>query len=105
MPVERQSERLATPLRPRDRHFIAAVACAVVIGGGAGAFAYAGNPPEPASRGCVVVTVASSLGGATLRNCGAAAKRLCRDEGKTNAGIAAACRRQGLRTEPARKRR
>ncbi|MGA9761178.1 MAG: hypothetical protein WBQ14_01985 [Gaiellaceae bacterium] len=96
MPVERRAERLASPLRPRDRYFLAAMACAIVLGIGAGAYAYASRPPAPSNEGCVVVTVASTLGGTTLRSCGTAASRFCRAQGKLNAGIAAECRRRGF---------
>jgi hypothetical protein len=100
MPVERQAERLAASLRPRDKYFLVAMACAVALGVGAGAYAYASRPPAPSNKGCVVVTVASSLGGTTLRNCGAAARELCRVQGKVNGGIAAECRRQGFPVAP-----
>jgi hypothetical protein len=96
MPVERHSERLASSLRPRDKYFLGAMACAVVLGIGAGAYAYSSRAPAPSSKGCVVVTVASSLGGTTLRNCGPAARQFCRAQGKLNGGIAAECRRQGF---------
>src|SRR5664280_3205032 len=96
MPVERQAERLASSLRPRDKYFLAAMTCAVVLGIGATAFVYANRAPAPSNKGCVVVTVASSLGGTTLRNCGTAAREYCRLQGKLNGGIAAECRRQGF---------
>jgi hypothetical protein len=100
MPVEGHAERVAASLRPRDKYFLAAIACAVALGLGVGAYAYARRAPEPSNKGCVVVTVASSLGGTTLRNCGAAAQRFCRVEGKLNADIAAECRRQGFGLAP-----
>jgi hypothetical protein len=102
MPLEGQRKRLATPLRPLDRYFIAAVACAAVLGAGAGVYAYAGHPSAPSGKSCVVVTVASSMGSATLRNCGAAAERFCQDEGTSSGAIAAACRRRGLDPGPVR---
>ena len=100
MPFEGHAERLAAPLRPRDRYFLAAMACAIALGVVASAYAYLRRAPEPSNRGCVVVTVASSLGGTTLRNCGAAARRFCRVEGKLSAGIAAECRRRGFISTP-----
>ena len=105
MPLEGQSQRLASSLRPRDRYFLAAMAGALVVGIGAVVYAYSGSPAAPSNKGCVVVTVASSLGGTTLRNCGAAAKRFCLEAGKSNTGIAAACRRQGFEPGPAGKRK
>ena len=35
------------------------------------------------------------MGGAEVRNCGAAAKTFCRLQGKVDATVAAACRRAG----------
>ena len=95
MPLEGYADRLGTSLSGRDRHFIAIIACVLVLGVVVSVFAYANSPAAPSSKGCVVVTVASSLGGTTLRNCGAAAKRFCRGEGKLNTDIAVACRREG----------
>jgi len=100
MPVERHAQRLAASLRPRDKYFLAAMACAAALGVGASAYAYASRAPEPSNKGCVVVTVASSLGGTTLRNCGAAAREFCLGQGKLNGGIAAECRRQGFAPAP-----
>jgi len=100
MPVEGQAQRLAASLRPRDKYFLAAMACAVALGIGAGSYAYATRASEPSNKGCVVVTVASSLGGTTLRNCGSAAREFCRAQGDINGGIAAECRRQGFAPAP-----
>jgi hypothetical protein len=94
MPVEGHEQRLVSPLGPRDKHFLAAMACAVALGVGASVYAYTNRAPAPSNRGCVVVTVASSLGGTTLRNCGAAARSFCRAQARLNVDIAAACRRQ-----------
>jgi hypothetical protein len=96
MPVEGHAQRLASPLRPRDKYFLAAMACAVALGVGVSVYVYASRAPAPSNRDCVVVTVASSLGGTTLRNCGAAARSFCRAQASLNGEIAAACRRQGF---------
>lgn len=96
MPVEGHAQRLAASLRPRDKYFLAVMAFAVALGIGLGAYAYASRAPAPSNKGCVVVTVASSLGGTTLRNCGSAARRFCRVEGKRDGVIAAECRQQGF---------
>lgn len=103
MPLERQQERAASSLRPIDRYFLTALACAAAIGTGAGVYAYSNSPPAPSNNGCVVVTVASSLGGGTLRNCGAAAMRFCRVQGPVSGSIAAACRSRGFATVSVRK--
>jgi hypothetical protein len=100
MPLEGHAERLVAPLRPRDKYFLAAMACAVALGIGAGSYAYATRAPQPSNKGCVVVTVASSLGGTTLRNCGSAAREFCRAQGKAGGAIAAECRRQGFPPPP-----
>jgi hypothetical protein len=100
MPLEGQAQRLATPLSGRDRCFIAIVTCVIAIVAAASVFAYASSPASPSNEGCVVVTVASSLGGTTLRNCGPAATRFCRSEAKLNSDIAVACRREGYAVGP-----
>jgi len=45
--------------------------------------------------GCVTVTLASTMGGATIHKCGAAAARFCRQERSGDPQIASACRRGG----------
>lgn len=96
MPIEGHEQRLGSSLGPRDKHFLVAVTCALVLGVGVSVYAYASRAPAPSNRGCVVVTIASSLGGTTLRNCGAAARSFCRAQARLNGEIAAACRRQGF---------
>jgi hypothetical protein len=100
VPVEGHARRLATPLRPLDRRFLVAVACAAVAGIGASAYAYSGRSSAPAGEGCIVVTTASTLGSADIRTCGAAARRLCLEQGRSNPQIASACRREGLEVAP-----
>jgi hypothetical protein len=102
MPLEGQADRLGSSLSGRDRHFLAIITCVLVLGAVASVFAYASSPAAPSNEGCVVVTVASSLGGATLRNCGVAARRFCRSEGPLNGDIAAACRSEGYTLAPVR---
>jgi hypothetical protein len=87
---------LATPLRPRDRYFLAAMACAAAVGIGASAYAYAGHPATEAEKDCVVTSAASTMGSADIHACGAAALRLCRLERSTDSSIAVACRRLRL---------
>lgn len=102
MPFEGHADRLGTPLSGGDRRFLAIVTCAFVLGVAACAFAYQSSPAYPSNEGCVVVTVASSLGGTTLRNCGTAAERFCRSEGGLNGDIATACRRERYSVGPAK---
>jgi hypothetical protein len=56
-----------------------------------------------ARRGCIDVTIASSLGGQPIAGCGARARSLCRQvnvrggfTAVAGAAVAAACRRSGL---------
>jgi hypothetical protein len=95
MPVERNAQRIDAQLGRRDKRFLVALACAGVLGVGAGIYVYAGQSSEPAGQ-CVSVTLPSTMGGATLRPCGAAAMHLCRVDGRHDARIAAACRREGV---------
>ena len=98
MPVEGQAQRAATPLRRRDRIVLgiaAVVAAAVVVGG---VVAYVERPAAPSDAGCVVVTVASTMGGGHLRSCGAGARTFCLSRAARPEQIAAACRRAGFAT-------
>jgi hypothetical protein len=92
MPLEGQHERLGSPLRGRDRRFLAALAALGALATGAGVYASSGKPP--AAERCVLVTVPSTMGGARIRSCGAAAVRFCRSEAQHSRGIAEACRRE-----------
>ena len=94
MPVEGHWERANTPLRARDRRVLVVVAAVlVVIGLG---IAYAMRPAARSNAGCIVVDVPSTMGGATVRNCGAAAHDFCRTQGKLDRTVAAACVTQGF---------
>ena len=97
MPVEGHWERANTPLRTRDRRVlvvVAVVAVLVVIGLG---IAYALRPAAQSNAGCVVVDVPSTMGGATVRSCGAAAHDFCRTQGRLDRTVATACIDAGLR--------
>jgi hypothetical protein len=95
MPVERQAERLATPLSKRDRRFLAisgAVAALVILGGVLYlVFGYESN----SGKGCFTAIYPSSMGGATVHHCGDAAVQYCRADAGIQQ-IADACRRAGL---------
>jgi hypothetical protein len=93
MPVEGQWERVNGPLRSNDRTVLVVMACltAVVL---IGAVIYALTKPRHSDAGCVVFTVPASVGGATVRDCGAKGKAFCATkDGQTEA--AAECRRLG----------
>jgi hypothetical protein len=98
MPIEGQAR---APLGRRDRIMLAAVAIAVLAGAAVGGVLLATRGSH-SNAGCVVVAVPSTMGGASLRNCGAAAHAFCRTQGKRDPTIAAACREQGYAADVAR---
>ena len=95
MPVERQAERLAAPLRRTDRRFLLVlgiVALAAIVGGIVYAATRGGNP---SGRRCFTATFSASVGGATVHHCGAAAVHYCRFNASAPE-VAAACRKEGF---------
>jgi hypothetical protein len=95
VPVEGQWARVRTSLSRRDKLLLGAaagIAAAAVAAGGA---VYAAHPSGRSDAGCIVATLPSTMGGAEVRNCGAAARRFCRLQGRVDARVAAACRRAG----------
>lgn len=94
MPVEAQWRRARTPLGKRDKRLLVGMGAGGAVAATVFAVVFAGGSGSP-STGCVVVNVPSTMGGATLRQCGAAARVFCRDQGRLDRTIAAACRRQG----------
>jgi hypothetical protein len=99
VPVEGQWRRANTPLSPRDKRLLAAVAAIAAIAALALAIAYAVRPAATSNAGCVGIDVPSTMGGARLRTCGAAARAFCHTQGALDNTIAAACRRQGYATD------
>ena len=97
MPVEGQWERSQTPFSRSDKRLLwAAGLVAVVVIGVASAFYLTRSSSTPAMSGCLVAVVASTMGGARLTVCGAAAHMFCAAHGGKDARIATACRRQGF---------
>ena len=95
VPVEGHWQRATTPLSRRDKRLLAAAAgIAAAVAAAAGA-TYAVHPSGRSDAGCVVVRLPSTMGGAEVRNCGAAAHTFCRLQGRVDATVAAACRRAG----------
>ncbi|MGP8242564.1 MAG: hypothetical protein ACLQQB_12500 [Solirubrobacteraceae bacterium] len=98
--MQDQSRRLSQPLRwgRREKAAVAAVlACVALIAIGLGAYAVtSGAPPR---KDCISLTFASTLGGATVHECGAQARATCASpdafRGLT-AELRAACRRAGF---------
>jgi hypothetical protein len=96
MPVEGHWERANTPLRSRDRRVLVVVAVVAVLALAALGVAYALRPAARSDVGCVVANVPSTMGGATVKSCGARAHDLCRTQGKIDRAIAEACITQGF---------
>ncbi len=95
-----QSKRLSEPLRwgRRERTVVAVLlACVALAVVGLGAYALTSG--SPARRDCIEVTFASTLGGATVHECGSQARAVCASPGAFR-GVAgelrAACRRAGF---------
>ena len=99
MPVERQAERLSTPLRPTDRRFLVllGLVAAIAIVGGIVWSATRGGDPSGAR--CFTATFAASVGGATVHYCGDAAEHYCRVNA-TAPEVASACRKAGFAVGP-----
>ena len=95
MPLEGHWRRLETPLSRRDKRVLAAIACVAALATGGGIYAYVDRAPGRSDAGCVTVVIPSTLGGSTIRRCGAAARTFCRTEAGNNPEVAAQCRRKG----------
>jgi hypothetical protein len=96
MPVERQAERLSTPLRGAERRFLAVlgiVAALAVIGATVWSVTRGG---DSTGARCFTATFAASVGGATVHYCGDAAAHYCLVNA-TAPAVVAACRRAGFR--------
>ena len=100
--MQDQSKRLSQPLRwtRGSRLAVAGAVLALVVA--AVVVAVVGSTGStPRRRGCIEVTVPSTLGGAIVRQCGATARDTCADPAG-NRGLAAngalreACRKAGL---------
>ncbi len=98
MPVEGQWDRVNYPLPARDRRVLA-IAAVVCLLAAVGAVVAVVLHPAQSNVGCVVVTVASTTGGAMMRSCGAEAKAFCRDRSKLG-NAAEQCQRLGYPTRP-----
>ena len=101
MPLERQWERQNAPLRPattRERRVLLAVLGVLAVAVVAIVVAVVATSGS-SNAGCVSVTGTYSTGGATLRACGADARRFCRQEARRSDALArqvqAKCRRAG----------
>jgi hypothetical protein len=86
----------------RERWLVGSVVAGLVILAVALAFSLVG-PSQSTSPGCIDVTILSATGGASVHQCGADARSLCRSgghadgyTGETAREIQAACRKVGL---------
>ncbi len=77
MPLEGHAERVNTPLRPRDRHLLVALALITLVAVVAGSV-YAVARPSASGARCMSFTVPASMGGAAVRECDTAARHYCR---------------------------
>jgi hypothetical protein len=96
MPVERQAERLATPLSRRDKRFLLAAGVIAVLAVLGGILYEATKSGSPVGERCFSATFAASLGGATVHYCGAAAAHYCRVNAPGAPRVAEACRKAGF---------
>jgi len=95
MPLEGQAERVRTPLDRRDRRALAVVAAVSALAILAGVVYAVTRGGVPTGARCFTATYPSSVGGATVHRCGAAAAHYCRvDAGVPQ--VATACRRAGF---------
>ncbi|HWE83102.1 MAG TPA: hypothetical protein VG265_15740 [Gaiellaceae bacterium] len=98
MPVERQAERVAMPLRPTDRRFLLvfAIVAALAIAAG-GVWAATRSGAKDGER-CFSATYPSSMGGASIHHCGPAAVHYCAVDANLPQ-VADACRAAGFAVE------
>ncbi len=96
MPVEGQWERSHTPFSRSEKRLLAVAGLIAAVAVAVGAAFYLTRSSAPVAGNCVVADVASTMGGARLTVCGAAAHSFCATHGGRDARIAAACRRDGF---------
>ena len=95
MPVERQAERLSTPLRRTDRRFLAVLGVVTALAIVGAVVWSAARGGDQAGARCFTATFAASVGGSTVHYCDDEAKRYC----LVNASapeVAIACREAGF---------
>ncbi len=90
-----QSKRLREPLSRRQlRALYATLAAVLVLVAALVAYGSAHEPNGTSGHGCVIVTFASSTGGATVHRCGRAAAQWCRIEATRHGPVANLARPQ-----------
>jgi hypothetical protein len=101
MVMQEQSKRLAQPLRWTRAGRLAVAVTVLVLAVGSVLVVIASSGADKLAPGCIEVTFASTLGGATDRRCGTHAREACAAPGQ-NPALAAhgalreACRKAGL---------
>jgi hypothetical protein len=100
MPMEGQWDRARTPLSGRDRRLIAIFCGLAVVAAAAALAAYLTGSHDRSNTGCITRNVASTMGGASVKTCGAAARRLCATQGRVSPSITARCEELGYRLPP-----
>ena len=99
MPVERQAERLSTPLRRADRRFLAMLGAVAALAVAAVMVWSVTRAGDQSGERCFNATFAASVGGATVHRCGDDAKHYCRVNASAPA-VAKACRKAGFEVGP-----
>ncbi len=93
--MEGHAARTVTPLTPRDRRVIVAIAVLLVVGVLVAVTFRLRSGGNGANADCVVENVASTTGGISARNCGAEARRFCASQGRIEPSVTAQCSRLG----------
>jgi hypothetical protein len=94
MPVEGQWDRVNYPLRSTDRRVLTIMAAVTAIAVIA-TLVFVLTKPSHSDAGCVIFDVPASVGGATVRYCGARGKTFCAGKDVQPAAAVLACRRLG----------
>jgi hypothetical protein len=93
--VPAETQRLQRRITPRDRWFVAVLACAALVGTPAAVLLSSHDARPGADAGCVTTVRASIMGGATYKYCGARAATACRQFGGDDKRLAARCEALG----------
>ena len=101
MVMQEQSKRLAQPLQWTGAGRVAVILTVLVLAIGTVVAVIASTGKEKLAPGCIQVTFASTLGGATERRCGARAHEACAAPQQSPAlaahgALREACRKAGL---------
>lgn len=102
MIMQDQSKRLSQPLQwTRTSRLAVLAAVLVLLIAGAAAAVIGSTGGARTHRGCIEVTVPSTLGGAVVRQCGSTARSTCANPAQdpglaANGALQDACRRAGL---------